>query len=817
MPKKIAESKPLYKYFKNLTINKDGKEMKLLDEIKERYKEAVYVLEKYEYTKYEKLKNNKSDIKKIENYLEVLKSLQSFLKPLEVKDPQLKKDGGFYSEFNPLYESVSKIIPLYNQSRNYLTKKPYSIEKYKLNFGNLTLGAGWDKNKEKNNSCVLFVRNGKYYLGVMDPKHKKIFEKPDYPNSSVSYKKMNYKLLPGPKKMLPNVFFNKDKYKPSQEITEIRNHASHTEGGKPRNGYEKKEFNREDMRKMVNFYKDSIEMYKDWKGFNFKFSSTDKYEKINEFYREVENQGYKITFQDIPESYVNKCVDEGSLYLFEIYSKDFSDKTRGKPNLQTLYWKALFEEENLKDVVYKLNGGAELFYRERSIEYSKEKWKKGHHEGKKEKKQKYPIIKDRRYAKDTFLFHVSITCNFKTEKQQKFNDKVNEYLHENSNVNIIGIDRGERNLVYYTIINQEGKVIKQCSLNKINNKDYHKLLSKKAEERRDAQKSWGTIQKIKDLKEGYLSQVVHELTKLMLEHNAIIVFEDLNFGFKRSRTKIEKQIYQKLEKMLIDKLNYLVFKDKKPNEIGGLMEALQLTEFFESFQKMGKQTGFIFYVPAYHTSKVCPATGFVNLLYPKYETIKTAQEFFGKFDNICFNKKEDYFEFHFNYEKFTDKAEGSKQDWVACSHRERLEKETGRWESRKVNISDELKSLFEKRGIDITDGTNLVGEIKKQNSSEFFKKLIRMIKLTLQIRNSEIGGDEDFIISPVKDSSGVFFDSRNVKDHSMPKDADANGAYHTALKGLLRFKQLNEKSREEIAKFKPDLSNKAWYEFIQNR
>lgn len=35
--------------------------------------------------------------------------------------------------------------------------------------------------------------------------------------------------------------------------------------------------------------------------------------------------------------------------------------------MHTLYWKALFDERNLADVVYKLNGQAEMFYRKKSI------------------------------------------------------------------------------------------------------------------------------------------------------------------------------------------------------------------------------------------------------------------------------------------------------------------------------------------------------------------------------------------------------------------------------------------------------------------
>lgn len=38
--------------------------------------------------------------------------------------------------------------------------------------------------------------------------------------------------------------------------------------------------------------------------------------------------------------------------------------------MHTLYWKALFDERNLEDVVYKLNGQAELFFRKKSLNVS---------------------------------------------------------------------------------------------------------------------------------------------------------------------------------------------------------------------------------------------------------------------------------------------------------------------------------------------------------------------------------------------------------------------------------------------------------------
>lgn len=70
----------------------------------------------------------------------------------------------------------------------------------------------------------------------------------------------------------------------------------------------------------------------------------------------------------------------------------------------------------------------------------------------------------------------------------------------------------------------------------------------------------------------------------MVKYHAIVVLEDLNMGFMRGRQKVEKQVYQKFEKMLIDKLNYLVDKRANPSDYGGLLNAYQLTSKFESFQ-----------------------------------------------------------------------------------------------------------------------------------------------------------------------------------------------------------------------------------------
>ncbi|MCB0514293.1 MAG: type V CRISPR-associated protein Cas12a/Cpf1, partial [Bacteroidetes bacterium] len=724
--------------------------------------------------------------------------------------------------------------------RNFASQKAYSVEKYKLNFENSTLLAGWDVNKEPDNTSVLFRKENDYFLGVMDKKHNGIFKKTPKPNTQNIYSKVNYKLLPGASKMLPKVFFSKSNiefYKPSEEIIAIRNHSTHTKGGTPQEGFEKKDFNLSDCRKMIDFFKDSISKHPDWKQFGFSFSNTDNYDSIDGFYREVEAQGYTISYTEIDETHIHQLVDEGKLYLFQIYNKDFSEYSKGKPNMHTLYWKALFDPENLKDVVYKLNGQAEIFYRKSSIKKDKIIVHKANEKvanknplnTKKESLFAYNLVKEKRFTVDKFQFHVPITLNFKASGNDYINQEVLSFLRQNPDVNIIGLDRGERHLIYLSLINQKGEILQQFSLNDIINEykgithktAYKTLLEKKEKERADARENWGAIENIKELKEGYISQVVHKIATMMVEYNAIVVMEDLNMGFKRGRFAVEKQVYQKLEKMLIDKLNYLVFKDKAPDEVGGLYNALQLANKFESFQKMGKQSGFLFYVPAWNTSKIDPTTGFVNLFYTKYESVEKAQQFFEKFDSIRFNTKEQYFEFAFDYDNFTTKAEGTKTQWTVCTNGERIltfrnPSANNQWDNKEIKLTEQFEDLLGKYNVSYGSGACIKAQIAAQKEKDFLKGMMDLFKLTLQMRNSITNSEVDYLISPVKNEQGVFYDSRNA-DATLPKDADANGAYHIAKKGLMWLYQIHEFDGEDWKNLDLDKTNKGWLQFVQNK
>ena len=772
------------------------------------------------------LSQNKVAVAKIKTLLDALKDLQHFIKPLLGSSEENEKDELFYGSFQMMWDELDTLTPLYNKVRNWLTRKPYSTEKIKLNFDNAQLLGGWDVNKEPDCTGVLLKKDGLYYLGIMDKKSNRIFDADVTPADGDCYDKIDYKLLPGANKMLPKVFFSKsriDEFAPSEAIIDKYKRGTHKKG---------KDFSLTDCHRLIDFFKSSISKHEDWSKFGFRFSDTKTYEDISGFYREVEQQGYMLSSHPVSASYIHQLVDEGKLYLFRIWNKDFSEYSKGTPNLHTLYWKMLFDERNLADVVYKLNGQAEVFYRKASIKAENRIIHPAKHpianknvlNENRTSTFEYDIIKDRRYTVDKFQFHVPITIGFKAAGQTNINPVVQETIRSGGFSHIIGIDRGERHLLYFSLIDLKGNIVKQMTLNDIVNEykgvtyktNYHDLLAKREGERTDARRSWDTIETIKELKEGYLSQVVHIISKMMVEYNAIIVLEDLNTGFMRGRQKIERQVYEKFERMLIDKLNCYIDKQANPSENGGLLHPLQLTCDAQKW-KRSHQCGCLFYIPAWNTSKIDPVTGFVNLFDTRYDTREKARLFFSKFQRISYNAKKDWFEFAFDYNDFTTKAEGTRTEWTLCTYGERIRtfrnpEKNHQWDDERIMLTEEFKQLFDRYDIDIHG--NLKEAISAQSDAQFFKELLSLMKLLLQMRNSITNSEEDYLLSPVADENGHFYDSRE-DNISLPNNADANGAYNIARKGLWLIEQI--KHADELSKLKLAISNKEWLQFAQTK
>ena len=430
----------------------------------------------------------------------------------------------------------------------------------------------------------------------------------------------------------------------------------------------------------------------------------------------------------------------------------------------------------------------------------------------------YDLIKDKRYTVDKIFLHIPIIANARAGSQTRgFNTFFNKCARHYDGLNIIGLSRGERHLLYYVIINRNGDIIKHGSFNTITTPDgkttdFHALLEEKEKRRDAARKDWGTIEGISDLKKGYVSNIVHQISKLMIENDAVVALEALDSGFKSSRCKIEKSIYQQFEKALISKLNLLAFKDNAHGEIGSVTRAYQLSAPFESFSKIYGQTGAIFYVNPAYTTTIDPLTGFTPFIKVRYENIRKAKAFLKAFKCIRYNQQNDYFEFYADSDSFTDKNTG-RDHWTITTHgdvRHWYNRQSGKYE--KINITALLKAILAGGKIDYEDGSDIRDALCQANDANFYKDVFCCLQILLSTRyySNESGREAEYLVSPVMAANGTFFDTRTAGDN-LPQSLPCNSAYHIALKAKALIETIDDEGKIDLK------SSKNWLTYVQDR
>lgn len=808
-----------------------------IDTIKANYSEARSLLTtEYDENTKKKLYKDKDATDLLKRLLDSIKDLEHTLKYIKESEKEGNKDFTFYSNFYKYYDELTNIDTIYDKVRNYMTQKPYSKDKIKLNFNSSSFLSGWAQNYDTK-GAMFFRDSDYYYIGIINKKYSledinKLTENAegsDFERIIYDYQKVD-------NKNVPRLFIRSkgDNFAPSVEklnlpindVLDIYDNGYFKTEHKDKNTEKYKE----SLVKMIDYFKLGLSNHDSYKHYTFKWKNSEDYENISEFYKDTSESCYTLHFEKINYSHIENLINRGELYLFKIYNKDFSKYSHGKPNLHTMYFKMLFDERNLENVVYQLNGNAEMFYREASIQkedqvvhYKNQPIKnKNTNNPQKHSTFEYDLIKDKRFTKRQFSLHIPITLNFKASGKNNINSDMRLVLKNSEKNYVIGIDRGERNLLYICVIDEKGNIVEQKSLNEIvsdNNYkvDYHKLLDDKETKRGRARKNWELIENIKELKDGYLSQVIHQIYEYVIKYDAIIAMEDLNRGFKKGRFKVEKQVYQKFEDSLSSKLNYLVKKDADPRSPGGLLKAYQLTNEPKNRNKNEKQNGIIFYVPAWLTSKIDPVTGFVDLLKPKYTSVNASLDFIKNIDDIRFNQPENMFEFDVDYSKFPKTTASYKKQWTICTNGERIIKvknnKTNKFEDATVMLTDEFKKLFNSFGIEIAE--NIKDSILSIADSSFHKQFMKLLAYTLQMRNSKTNAvNVDYLLSPVKGPDGKFFDSRNANS-TLPENADANGAYNIARKALWAISVLKDTNAEDLKIANLYMKNSVWLEYVQ--
>ena len=238
---------------------------------------------------------------------------------------------------------------------------------------------------------------------------------------------------------------------------------------------------------------------------------------------------------------------------------------------------------------------------------------------------------------------------------------------------------------------------------------------------------------------------------------------------------------------------------------------------------MSFQNGFIFYVAPWNTSKIDPTTGFVNLFrVSNYSKTESRKEFIRNFDSINYNSIDKVFEFKFDYRKFDYDSTDYKNEWTITSFGKRIltfrnTEKNSSWDYKEIDLTGELFKLFENNKIIYNDGFDIKEQILNIDSKEFYDKLFNILKMILQMRNSKPKQSEndivvDYMASPIKNKSGKYYNSNEVKENDkLPVDADSNGAYNIARKGLMIVERIKNGQNDKLTV----ISNKEWLEYAQ--
>ena len=386
----------------------------------------------------------------------------------------------------------------------------------------------------------------------------------------------------------------------------------------------------------IDLAKRFIKAYKAFTFFDMsKLRETLDYESWTEFITHVNEFTYGLRWQKIAETSVKELVDAGNLFLFRLENRDFS-KSSLNPEVedeQTQLWRALFNEINKEERILKLLGGVEVYYRPASapamVSHKKgsvivNKLDRDHNplpaeivrnisqylngktkellpeaallmdQGKvKWKKAAQDIIKDKRYTQEQMLVHFPIAINYRCAGNDYSFNKDMRALLKAKHVNSIGVHLGGDNLAEVVIVSPDGKIIYQKVYNEFNSYNYYQALALREEERLEAQRNWLQMEKIKNLRLGYMAALVSELSKLILKYDAIVVLEDLS-KTKRDRGSAPK-LYMQFALNLAHKLNYLALKKREPREPGGLLNGYQLAPKVVSLAGYANQIGCVFF------------------------------------------------------------------------------------------------------------------------------------------------------------------------------------------------------------------------------
>lgn len=707
-------------------------------------------------------------------------------------------DSCFIEDVVSMRDKMQEMNAIYNMVRNFCTKGSVDKSSFPIYFDKCSCLSSFDYDKFADGVSISSIlrRDGHYYLLILNPEYTtKLPAKAK--TQEGGFEQLVYKQLTGLNKMFPKVFLaggNQELYAPSERIVEIVKKKLYT----------KEANDRQSCVEWIQFCIESFQKNADWmKNFNPVFRKPEEYASTNEFYTELERSTIRMDFSErIEESYLRNAVEAGEVFLFEIYNKDFSPYHHGKDCAFTSLLKELFSEKNLNKInrsnetALKLaSGGSQLTFRKASLPYKETHpanepiANKNLLNPKKESVFEYALCKDKRFMTDKYFLSLAVQLGFRNEETNKheLNRRVNEEVLR-KRPNMLSVRAGERHLLYYVVTDPDGYVLEQDSLNIIHSKndrqevktDYKGILTMREKEIAEAKEEWDYSKDIKDIKAGYLSQAIHTIVELQEKYDAVIFLEDYSGSFVQGRMKNMKNVYQQFQKALLQRLSCYVEEGK------GYGDAIQLACPVSSLEDLKGQSGIVYFVNPSYTANIDPTTGFANLYYNdfRYDSLKKAKETLGKITDVRFNDNEQDFEI-----TLSEKAFGvSSADKVWVLHTKGMRTVFKDKKYRDYDCTEEMKTLFSEYGV-----TNLDEMKAKDLNKKFFEQFFEIVLVMLRMHYYSIELDEEYVLSPVKNSRGICFDSRTRLEGQLASST-AIKTYLMGKKGLRDLQNINKET-----------------------
>lgn len=284
-------------------------------------------------------------------------------------------------------EELSKVVPAFNMTRNYLTKKVGEmVKEYQICFGTPTKLATrwWNGGKFQASTESIARIDGKYYYFCVGHKQKPfcLKEVEENSNNSDIVWVFNQKTSVDASKHFPAVVFNKDVKEFFEKDSDnlVYTHANmlkHFEVTREEYLiYKEKTFSKaavaegrvtqkqqkRDQNILIDLYKRFVEVYPHYSRFCFNFQETESYADIGVFMADCNTCMVDSSWVAVDRSHFNSLVSSGNMYLFLIKNKNMYTPGVTKTSFAEIFL-AMMSDENFAKGNIRINAKPKISFR----------------------------------------------------------------------------------------------------------------------------------------------------------------------------------------------------------------------------------------------------------------------------------------------------------------------------------------------------------------------------------------------------------------------------------------------------------------------